>query len=76
MNVLDENFDLVGSLAADHNGTVLKAVKDALENAKSSLKKQMDKGMSNDDFKVANALQVACQSAQTLVEQLWAARKQ
>jgi hypothetical protein len=74
MNVLDENFDLVGSLAADHNGTVLKAVKDALENAKANLKKQMDKGMSNADFKVAGNLQAACQTAQGLVDQLWAMR--
>ncbi len=75
MNVLDETFDVTEALTNDPNGYALRAVKDELENMKSSLKKQMDKGLSNDEFKLASNLQVACQTAQDLAEKFWSKPK-
>ena len=71
MNVLAEDFDVSEALAKDPDGHALRAVKDRLESMKSELKKQMDKGLTNDEFAVANNLHKACQTAQDLVEQFW-----
>lgn len=71
MNVLAENFEVSEALAKDHDGHALRAVKDQLEAIKSGLKKQMDKGLANDEFSVANNLHKACQTAQDITEQFW-----
>ena len=71
MSIYAEDFDLNAALQSDPDGHVLREVKDALETAKADLKKTMDKGLSPDEFKVANNLHMACQTARDLVEQFW-----
>ena len=71
MNVLAEDFDVSEALVKDPDGHALRAVKDQLETMKSGLKKQMDKGLAQNEFTVANNLHKACQTAQDLVEQFW-----
>ncbi|MDL2290702.1 hypothetical protein LJC09_01175 [Desulfovibrio sp. OttesenSCG-928-F20] len=71
MNVLSPDFDLTTSIATDPQGQVLKAVKDALEGMKTVLRKDMDAGLTVEDYKLANNLHIACQKGQELVEQFW-----
>lgn len=71
MNVLAEEFNVSEALAGDADGHVLRAVKDQLETMKSGLKKEMDKGLANKEFTLANNLHKSCQTAQDLVEQFW-----
>ena len=71
MSIYAEDFDVGAALKADPDGHVLREIKNALESAKSNLKKTMDKGLSPDGFTMANNLHKACQTARDLVEQFW-----
>jgi type III secretion system YseE family protein len=71
MSMYAEDFDVSAALKTDPNGHVLREIKNALESAKSNLKKSMDKGLSPDKYTVANNLHKACQTARDLVEQFW-----
>lgn len=71
MNPLSSDFDPAQSIANDPQGHNLRATKDALEDIKSALRKQIDKGLANEDFRLADNLHKACCKGQELVEQFW-----
>ena len=71
MNVLAEDFNVSEALVKDPSGNNLRAMKDQLEVIRSRIKRQMDKGLTQDEFTVANNLHNACQVAQDVVEQFW-----
>lgn len=72
MNVLHEEFDPASALTNDKNGAVLREIKDVLENTRSGIRREIDRGLPPDEFVVANNLQQACQQAQDIVDQFWA----
>lgn len=72
MNVLLEEFDPAAALAADKDGSVLRSIKDVLEQNRVALRKTMDKGLPPAEYSVASNLQQACQLAQDIVESFWA----
>lgn len=75
MNVLHEDFNVAQALADSKDGAVLKSIKETLEETRTELRKDIDKGLPPEEFKVANNLQQACQAAQDIVEQFWAQPK-
>lgn len=71
MSIHAEDFDVAAALVADPGGRALRGIKDALEATGAGLRKTMDRGLSPDEFTVANNLHKACQTARDLVEQFW-----
>ena len=71
MDVLAENCDLNETLAADKDGSSLRAVADHLEGVKRDLKKTMDKGLPAKDFAVLDNLRNACDAANSIMGHAW-----
>lgn len=75
MNPLNPAFDLASALAEDHSGTVLRTLKDILEQQRADLRRAADQGLAPDAFTVSQDLQQACVTASAIVEDLWSKRR-
>lgn len=71
MDFLSNDFDLDGALAKDTSGAVLKEVREALQNNQNELRRKMDRGLTTEEFKQADALRKACEAASSIVEESW-----
>ncbi len=75
MNVYAEDFDLKAALGDDPDGMVLKAVREALDEGRRKVRRNMDQGLSPAEYALADNLHKAYQSAHALVEQYWSQPK-
>lgn len=74
MDRVPVDFDLEASLAGDHSGTLLRQLRDTLEERRATLRRQADQGLPPELFSVSQDLQLACVTASRLVEDMWARR--
>lgn len=71
MLIFEENFDLEKALFEDTEGSTLRLVKDGLQEGLHTTRKNIDKGLSPDDFTRAQALKQAFEAAEVVVETSW-----
>ena len=71
MDLFGESFDLDVELSKDTTGTCLRQVKDALQQGQSAVRRTMDRGLSGEEFKKAEALQKAFEAATVAVDAAW-----
>lgn len=71
MNVFADEFDLAASLATDTDGSVLRTVRDGLQEGLQHTRRLIDKGLAPEDFKTAQALKQGFETALEVVETGW-----
>jgi hypothetical protein len=71
LDLFSDTFDLDVELSKDASGACLKQVQDVVQQGLSSVRREMDRGLSGVDFKKAEALRKSYEAASTAVAGVW-----
>lgn len=71
MNIYEDQFDLEDFLAADSEGNNLRHVQDELREGLQNLRREIDKGLPPEEFKKADGLKQAFETALKVNETVW-----
>lgn len=71
MDIYDAQFDLEDFLAEDASGVNLRRMQDELREGLHELKRQIDKGLPPEDFKTAEGMKKAYETALEVITKAW-----
>ncbi|MCG8530934.1 MAG: hypothetical protein MI749_09745 [Desulfovibrionales bacterium] len=71
MNVFSEEYDLEQALTKDKDGIGLRGAKDGLQEGLGALRREIDRGLAPDEFKRAEKLRAAFETALETTERAW-----